>query len=135
MTTSVINDILYQVAPPINNDELNRLFSAAWNEHTESDFIAQLRHSLTYICAYQGDRLVGFVNVAWDGGIHAFILDTTVHPDVQRRGIGQQLIRHAAQAAQQHGIAWLHVDYEEHLDGFYRNCGFIHTYAGLMRLR
>ena len=43
-----------------------------------------LARSLTYVAAYDtvggGEQLVGFVNVAWDGGIHAFLLDTTVHP-------------------------------------------------------
>jgi ribosomal protein S18 acetylase RimI-like enzyme len=54
---------------------------------------------LAYICAYQNDYLVGFVNVAWDGGDHAFLLDTTAHPTFQRRGIGQQLVRKAARVA------------------------------------
>jgi GNAT superfamily N-acetyltransferase len=136
VNTQVMNrEISYHVAPSVHNDELNRLFAAAWTDHTERDFITQLRHSMTYVCAYEGHRLVGFVNVAWDGGIHAFILDTTVHPDVQRRGIGQQLVKPAARAAQQHGTWWLHVDYEEHLDEFYRRCGFVPTRAGLMRLR
>ena len=30
--------------------------------------------------------------------------------------------------------AWLHVDYEPHLDGFYRGCGFRPTAAGLAAL-
>ncbi|MFJ6658828.1 hypothetical protein ACIQNG_21125 [Streptomyces sp. NPDC091377] len=37
------------------------------------------RHSLGWVCARGGDgTLVGFVNVAWDGGVHAFVLDTVV---------------------------------------------------------
>jgi hypothetical protein len=28
------------------------------------------------------------------------------------------------------GCPWLHVDYEPHLDGFYRGCGFRPTAAG-----
>ena len=32
------------------------------------------------------------------------------------------------------GMTWLHVDYEPHLDGFYRGCGFRPTAAGLLRL-
>jgi hypothetical protein len=30
------------------------------------------------VCARQGRELVGFVNVAWDGVVHAFVLDTMV---------------------------------------------------------
>jgi hypothetical protein len=70
--------ILYLTSPPITNEQLNDLFDAAWPGHTPSDFAKILSQSLLYICAYEGERLVGFVNVAWNGGIHAFILDTTV---------------------------------------------------------
>jgi ribosomal protein S18 acetylase RimI-like enzyme len=37
------------------------------------------------------ERLIGFVNVASDGGQHAFILDTCVHPAFRRRGMSQPL--------------------------------------------
>lgn len=93
-----------------------------------------LRHSLAYVCAYDGDRLVGFVYVAWDAGIHAFLLEPTVHPDMRRRGLGTELVRRAAAAARERGCQWLHVDYESHLDGFYKACGFKPTLAGLIRL-
>lgn len=36
------------------------------------------RHSLGWVCARFDGALVGFVNVAWDGAAHAFILDTVV---------------------------------------------------------
>ena len=32
------------------------------------------------------------------------------------------------------GVEWLHVDYEPHLEGFYRGCGFRHTAAGLLHV-
>lgn len=34
----------------------------------------------------------GFVNVAWDGGGYAFILDTMVATNQRRRGLATQLI-------------------------------------------
>ena len=37
------------------------------------------RHSLGWVCAFEAaTRLIGFVNVAWDGGAHAFVVDTLV---------------------------------------------------------
>jgi GNAT superfamily N-acetyltransferase len=77
---------------------------------------------------------VGYVNVIGDGGAHAFILDTTVHPDERRRGLGVQLVQAAAAEARAQGAQWLHVDYEPHLESFYRQCGFRPTAAGLLRL-
>jgi ribosomal protein S18 acetylase RimI-like enzyme len=129
-----MTEITYILNPTVTNNELNRLFAAAWNDHRETDFAPVLSRSLVYVCAYEDSTLVGFVNVAWDGGVHAFLLDTTVHPAYQRRGIGVRLVREAAAAAKARGIHWLHVDYEDHLDSFYKQCGFQPTLAGLMRL-
>lgn len=94
------------------------------------------RHALTWLGWFSGDdRLAGFVQVAWDGGGHAFILDTAVDPDAQRRGIGAALVRAATAEARAAGCDWLHVDYEPHLDHFYRErCGFRPTQAGLINL-
>jgi ribosomal protein S18 acetylase RimI-like enzyme len=119
----------------VTNQELNALFAAAWPEpHTDRDFAPVLARSMGYICAYVESRLIGFVNVAWDGGSHAFLLDPTVHPDVSRQGIGSELVRRATELARSNGAEWLHVDYEPHLAEFYRKCGFRKTEAGLIRL-
>src|SRR5690606_1919653 len=126
--------ITYRTSPPLTNAALNQLFAAAWENHTTTDFRSVIERSLAYICAFDGERLVGFVNLAWDGGVHAFLLDTTVHPDYQRQGIGQTLVQRAAQVARACSIHWLHVDFEPHLRPFYESCGFTHTEAGLMRL-
>lgn len=128
-------EIVYIISPPVTNAALNTLFAAAWGGTSESDFQKVLERSLVYVCAYHGDTLVGFVNVAWDGGIHAFLLDTTVDPERQRQGIGQRLVQEAAREAKARGMEWLHVDYEPHLEGFYQGCGFQPTLAGLMWLR
>jgi len=129
-----MESIAYPVSPPVTNAALNALFDAAWPDHEASDFAATLAHSLLYVCAYADTRLIGFVNVAWDGHWHAFLLDTTVHPDFQRRGIGVQLVQVAAAATKTHGVEWLHVDFEPHLAQFYRQCGFVPTAAGLLNL-
>jgi GNAT superfamily N-acetyltransferase len=129
-----MTEIAYHVSLPVTNEALNNLFNAAWPDHIETDFQASLHHSLLYICAYHDQKLIGFVNVAWDGGIHAFLLDTTVHPAYQRQGIGQRLVTIAATEARAKGIHWLHVDYEPKLAHFYHECGFQPTEAGLMRL-
>ena len=62
-------------------------------------------------------------------------LDTAVDPDYQRRGIGRALVQTLAAEATAAGCEWLHVDYEPHLDVFYRRaCGFRATDAGLLNL-
>ncbi len=124
----------YRVSPKVTNMELNALFVEAWEGHGPTDFHPILERSLAFICAYYETQLVGFLNIAWDGGIHAFILDTTVHRKFQRRGIGRSLVKQAETAAQEHGAHWLHVDFEPYLQNFYGRCGFKNTVAGLIKL-
>jgi ribosomal protein S18 acetylase RimI-like enzyme len=126
---------LYQVSPPLTNDELNGLMSVSWSDHKRCDFMPVLSHSLAYVCAYQEKLLIGFVNLAWDGGEHAFLLDTLVHPQFRLRGIGRELVRKAISEAKQRGLTWIHVDFEPHLQSFYEGCGFRDTAAGLIRLQ
>jgi len=124
----------YRESPPLGDAELNALLAAAWPAYQTTAFAPVLERSLAWIAAYAAGELVGYVNVAWDGGAHAFLLDTTVHPRHQHRGIGTELVRRAAAAARARGAEWLHVDYEPHLDTFYRGCGFRPTHAGLIDL-
>jgi GNAT superfamily N-acetyltransferase len=100
------------------------------------DWRAQVeRHSLGWVCAWQDRELVGFVNVAWDGGVHAFILDTVVAAPARRHGVGTGLVATATEHARAAGCEWLHVDFEDHLAGFYfRACGFTPASAGLIAL-
>ncbi len=124
-----------KISPAVTNDELNTLFATAWNNHSSRDFVPILARSLFYVCAYVDSQLVGFVNFVWDGGVHAFLLDTTVHPDFQRRGIGLQIVRAGIDAVRRYDIEWIHVDYEQHLHEFYAQCGFAPTLAGLINLK
>jgi len=93
-------------------------------------------HSLGWVSARIHDgTLIGFVNVAWDGGDHAFLLDPKVRPDHQRRGIGTELVRIAARHAKEAGCEWMEVDFADHLAAFYYDaCGFVPAPAGLLHL-
>ena len=130
----------YRVSPPVSNDALNDLYAVSWPRHRTCDFTPVLSRSLVYVCAYdrdqvdQGDRLIGFVYAAWDGSVHAFLLEPTVHPDYRRRGIGRRLVHHVRDYARERDLEWLHVDFDEELQPFYDSCGFKPTPAGLIRL-
>lgn len=127
-------EIRYRLSPGATDAELNALFEASWERHAPRAFGPVLERSLAHVCAYDGEEAVGFVNLAWDGGLHAFLLDTTVHPRFRRRGIGTRLVKEAAEAARRAGAEWVHVDYEPHLSDFYAACGFRPTQAGLLKL-
>ena len=78
--------------------------------------------------------LLGFVNVPWDGLVHAWIQDTMVASVARHRGIGTKLVALAVEEARRAGCEWIHVDFEKHLRAFYFDaCGFTPTNGGLDR--
>ena len=126
----------YRVNPSVSNAELDQLYVVSWpNHHPPHDFRPELERLLAFVGAYDGDELIGLVKLAWDGAVHAFLLEPTVRPDFRRRGIGRSLVERAVAVARERGLDWVHVDYEPHLREFYRACGFTPTDAGLIRLR
>jgi GNAT superfamily N-acetyltransferase len=130
--------IRYEWRGGFTNDALNALHAEGFGHRLlDDDWWGQVnRHSLGWVCAYDGDELVGWVNVPWDGGVHAFIIDTLTAPRAQRQGIGTELVAFAAREAAKAGCEWLHVDFDDHLAGFYfEACGFRPTQAGLIALK
>jgi hypothetical protein len=61
----------YSWRGPFANPELNALHAEGFGHRLlDDDLQAQVsRHSLGWVCAREGSQLVGFVNVAWDGGV------------------------------------------------------------------
>lgn len=123
------------VTDPFPTDEaMRQLWLSAWGDAGPESFGPVLSRSLGHVGAFDGKTLIGFVNVAWDGGVHAFILDTCVDAHYQRQGIALRLLERATELARERGAAWLHVDFEPKLEAFYRRAGFGPTAAGLKRL-
>ncbi|MFJ6623462.1 GNAT family N-acetyltransferase [Kitasatospora sp. NPDC091335] len=133
----------YRWRGPLTDPELDALhtegFGGAGDPPAEpTPWRARLeRHSLGWVTARRtaDGALVGFVNLAWDGGAHAFLLDTVVSPDTRRRGVATRLVAEAADGARAAGCTWLHVDFEPHLRPLYLDaCGLRATDAGLSAL-
>jgi GNAT superfamily N-acetyltransferase len=132
--------ITYEWRGQITSAEANRLHAECVDHSVlsddEWDWRGQVeRHSLGWVCARDGAELVGFVNVAWDGVVHAFVLDTMVAAGARRHGVGTRLVGVAVERSRAAGCEWLHVDFEDHLRGFYFDaCGVIATNAGPIQL-
>jgi GNAT superfamily N-acetyltransferase len=121
-----------------SNHELNVLHAECFHHQLlGDDWWAQVnRYSLGWVCLRNFEKLVGFVNVAWDGGVHAFLLDTLVASDMRRQGYGQKIVEEAIRQARSMGCEWIHVDFEPHLRNFYVDaCHFRLVDAGVIRLR
>jgi len=131
-------DIEYAWRGPFDDAELNTLHAEGFDHRLLDDsWTGQVeRHSLGWVTARDPGGLAGFVNVAWDGGSHAFVLDALVAVRARRRGTGKQLLALATNGARDAGCEWLHVDFDPHLRAFYLDaCGFEPTDAGLISLR
>jgi GNAT superfamily N-acetyltransferase len=122
------------------NQEVNALHAEAFGgavfEESEWDWVALTdRHSLGWVVARDGSDLVGFVNVPWDGLVHAWLQDTMVALRARGKGIGTALVVAARDGAKSAGCEYLHVDFEDRLRPFYLGaCGFTSTSAGLLAL-
>jgi GNAT superfamily N-acetyltransferase len=131
------SEVLYEWRGPVTSPELVALHAEGFGEEPSGgDREAALdRHSVGWVCARSRAELVGFVNVVWDGGAHAFLLDTVVAEGALHQGIGTNLVHTAAEWVRRSGCRWLQVDFEDHLQGFYLGaCGFRSTPAGVMDL-
>jgi pimeloyl-ACP methyl ester carboxylesterase/ribosomal protein S18 acetylase RimI-like enzyme len=129
--------IRYEWRGAFGNAEVNALHAESFEHPTlQDDWWAQVnRHSLGWVCAREGPALAGFVNVAWDGAVHAFLVDTMVATSMRRRGVGRHLVGVAVEKARAAGCEWLHVDFDDPLGPFYfESCGFKRTTAGLIAL-
>lgn len=122
------------------NAELNLLHAEAFAtklfSDDEWDWRSQVeQHSLGWVTAREGGELVGFVNVLWDGLVHAWLQDVMVAASAGRRGVGTAAVEVARDAARTAGCEYLHVDFEPRLASFYIDAlGFTPTSAGLLRL-
>ena len=121
--------ISYRERCAVDDVALSQLHAAAFGETPRLVAWGErlARHSLTWFGAFDGDRLVGFVNLAWDGDRHAFLLDAVVAPPRQRHGIGTELVGRAVRAASGAACTWLHADYAEDLAPFFTRCGVPRT--------
>jgi GNAT superfamily N-acetyltransferase len=122
--------------------EVNRLHAEAFATRLFGDAEWDWRrlceaHSLGWVVARDpGGALTGFVNVLWDGLVHAWLQDVMVAASARRRGLGVRLVQVARSGAAAAGCEYLHVDFDEDLRDFYLGaCGFSPTGAGLLRLQ
>jgi GNAT superfamily N-acetyltransferase len=130
----------YEWRGEFSNADVNALHAEAFEtrvfDEMEWNWIELTkRHSLGWVVARDGEVLVGFVNVVWDGLVHAWLQDTMVAASARHSGVGMRLVDVAREGAKAAGCEWLHVDFDDHLRSFYFDaCGFQPTNGGLINL-
>jgi GNAT superfamily N-acetyltransferase len=135
------DETVFEWRGAFSNQEVNELHAEAFETRVfdESEWNWReltAKHSLGWVTARRGEQLVGFVNVLWDGLVHAWIQDVMVASTARRERIGVRLVLAARDGAAKAGCDFLHVDFAEDMRRFYIDeCGFTAVPGGLMRLR
>lgn len=96
------DDVVLGWRQPVSDDEVVDL-TRSHGGNPEPGWWDRIRdHSLGWVTARSDDGLlVAFVNVAWDGADHAFLIDTKTRPTHQRYGLGTAVVKRAVEESRQ----------------------------------
>lgn len=127
--------LTYQIKGVVRPEQIAELRnSVGWNG-MENSYKESLKRSYLYICCFDDDKLVGFLDVVSNGITDAYIQDVVVNPDYQGTGIGSTMMNMAIDALKKDGVYAISVLFEEKLKSFYEEFGFHILMAGQMETR
>jgi ribosomal protein S18 acetylase RimI-like enzyme len=122
----------YEFSPQVYPKEVSELrYSVGWNEMEEC-YKDSLKRSYFYICCYEDNKLIGFLDVVSNGVTDAYIQDVMVNPYYQGKGVGTNLIKLAIDKLKEDKIYMISVIFQESLLSFYKKFGFNILLAGQM---
>jgi ribosomal protein S18 acetylase RimI-like enzyme len=125
----------YEFSVQVSPQEISELRkSVGWNS-MEEYYNDSLKQSYFYICCYEEDNLIGFLDVVSNGVTDAYIQDVMVSPKYQGKGIGTNLINKAINKLKEDNIYMISVIFEESLLSFYNKFGFNTMLSGQLETR
>lgn len=86
------NNIVYEEKPPEPAEYLRLRDSVGFSPRSLQAARRGLPGSLFALTARAEGKAVGMLRLVGDGGCSFLIVDVIVHPDLQRRGIGRQML-------------------------------------------
>ena len=106
--------------------------SVGWNR-METAYSDPLMTSFFHIAAYDGDKIIGYIDSVSNGVTDAYIQDLMVKPDYQGKGVGTELMNRMIAVLKERHIYMISVVYEEKLKSFYSRFGFFNMLCGQMQ--
>ena len=87
-------EISYRQSRDVSKETVCELYrSVNWSSADKPELLHQaLMNSHSLVTAWDGERLVGLGNAISDGHLVVYYPHLVVHPDYQRRGIGQGIM-------------------------------------------
>lgn len=117
---------------PVAASELAALREAVGWDRCEASQERVLRGSERYYTIRDQNRLIGFLNVISDSVADALLVNVIIHPDFQRKGLGQALVRRAVTDLTADGIQCIQTTFLPDREDFYRKCGFFILSDGII---
>ncbi len=114
----------YIVNPDVTAEEIANLRCAAgWDKRKDKLEMIIGNTYLTVAC-FDGDNLVGFVDIISDGVDDALIRNLIVHPAYQRKGVALKLLQIVIKIMEEKKIKTVNVLFEPALKALYLKAGF-----------
>ena len=124
--------ISYEVSCSIDPKQLVALRnSVGWNGTVEW-YEKCLQNSYFYICCFDENELIGFLDVVSNRVTDSYIQDVIVNPSYQGQGIGTHMMEMAIKKLKEDKIYAISVLFDEKLIEFYKKFGFHIMMAGQM---
>jgi N-acetylglutamate synthase-like GNAT family acetyltransferase len=126
--------VIIREGPDIDLDQLQALYHfAPWAAGRDKEEIQVMLKNTDYVFSAQDDgRLVGFARILTDRIYRATVWDVVVHPDYQRQGVGEALMKtilsHPVLSKVQK--FWLNTRDKQ---PFYERFGFVRSDQGMFR--
>ena len=113
---------------------LQELFEhAPWARGRAAEEVrVMLENSDYHFSAWDGQRLIGFARVLTDRVYRATLWDVVVHPDYQKRGVGEELVNRVLSHPVLSKVEKFWLNTRDKF-GFYEKFGFVRSDQGMYR--
>lgn len=125
-----------QLNGDVTSAEINDLMDLVMPGRKHDDFTETLKRSLGYVVVRdETGTLIGYCNLAWDGGRHATIFDLNVHPDHRNQNFVFPMLQKLVDVAKNTpDLRYLHADFNKFRTKIAEKYGFEIIHGAIMYL-
>lgn len=119
-----MKNIQYKTTKNFSENELKELFlSVNWSSGNYPEkLVKAMENSSSVFSAWDGEKLVGLINILDDGIMTAYAHYLLITPEYQHIGIGENLVKLVAEKYKDY-LRIILIAYDKEI-GFYEHCGF-----------
>ena len=119
-----MKNIQYKTTKNFSENELKELFlSVNWSSGNYPEkLVIAMENSSSVFSAWNGEKLVGLINILDDGIMTAYAHYLLITPEYQHIGIGENLVKLVADKYKDY-LRIILIAYDKEI-GFYEHCGF-----------